>query len=114
MFWIQFFKNSPINLRPFLGVGKDYNPKALGLFISGYCNIYRLTGDPKLPDLLKSLIEETIALETTHYSGACWGYNFDWQAKAFFQPKYTPTVVATSFIANSFLDAYEILKEESS
>jgi len=112
LFWIQFFKNSPINLRPFLGVGKDYNPKALGLFISGYCNIYRLTGDPKLPDLLKSLIEETIALETTHYSGACWGYNFDWQAKAFFQPKYTPTVVATSFIANSLLDAYEIFKEQ--
>lgn len=111
LLWIQFFKNSPLNLRPLLGVSKDHNPKALGLFISGYCNIYRLTGDPKLPKLLKSLVEETLALKTIHYSGACWGYNFDWQAKAFFQPKHTPTVVATSFIANSFLDAYEILKD---
>lgn len=112
LFWIQFLKNSPINLRPFLGVSKDYNPKALGLFISGYCNLYRLTGDPKLPGLLKSLIKEVIALRTINYSGACWGYNFDWQAKAFFQPKYTPTVVATSFIANSLLDAYEIFNDK--
>ena len=43
----------------------------------------------------------------------CWGYNFDWQAVAFYQPKNTPTVVSTSFIANGFLDAYEITSEES-
>ncbi len=42
------------------------------------------------------------------YSDACWGYNFDWQARAFFQPKNTPTVVATTFISNALLDAYEI------
>lgn len=42
----------------------------------------------------------------------CWGYNFDWQSKAFFLPQHTPTVVATSFIANAFLDAYEVFKEE--
>jgi rhamnogalacturonyl hydrolase YesR len=46
------------------------------------------------------------------YSGACWGYNFDWQAKAFFQPKNTPTVVATSFIGSALLDAYEITGED--
>ena len=34
-----------------------------------------------------------------------------WQARAFFQPRNTPTVVATSFIAHGLLDAYEILKE---
>ena len=46
------------------------------------------------------------------YSGNCWGYNFDWQAKAFFQPKNTPTVVATTFISQCLLDAYEITGED--
>jgi hypothetical protein len=46
------------------------------------------------------------------WSGACWGYNFDWQAKAFFQPKNTPTVVVTTFIGCSLLDAFEITGED--
>ncbi len=35
-----------------------------------------------------------------------WGYNFDWQSRAFFVPKYTPTVVNSSFIGHALLDAF--------
>jgi hypothetical protein len=59
------------------------------------------------------LTETIIGLKSENYSGACWGYNFDWQARAFFQPRYTPTVVATTFIANALLDAYEITNNPS-
>src|SRR6185312_780661 len=54
------------------------------------------------------LSELILKVVNSGYSGACWGYNFDWQARAFFQPNNTPTVVASTFIANSLLDAYEI------
>jgi hypothetical protein len=40
--WLQFFKRSPINFRPLFGVKKEYNPKGLGLFLSGYCNLYKM------------------------------------------------------------------------
>ena len=47
------------------------------------------------------------------YSGACWGYNFDWQARRLFLfPKYTPTVVATCFCATALMEAYEITHNE--
>ena len=46
------------------------------------------------------------------YSGYCWGYNFDWQSRAFFVSQGTPNLVCTTFIANAFLDAYKILKNE--
>ncbi len=36
--------------------------------------------------------------------GHGWGYNFDWQSRAFFVPKYTPTVVNSSFIGHALLD----------
>ncbi|WP_246130335.1 glycoside hydrolase family protein [Bizionia saleffrena] len=106
--WIQLFKRNPINLRTVFGIKKDYNPKGLGLFLIGYCNLYKV--EPKIEYLEKinHLAFTIINLKTEGYSGACWGYNFDWQARAFFQPKYTPTVVATSFIAEALLDAYEI------
>jgi rhamnogalacturonyl hydrolase YesR len=110
--WIQLFKRSPINLRVVFGVRKDYNPKGLGLFLTGYCNLYKK--DPKQEYLTKInfLTQKILELRTPGYSGACWGYNFDWQSRAFFQPKFTPTVVATTFIVESLLLVYEITKEE--
>jgi len=103
--WLQAFKISPINLRPLLRVPKQHNNKGLGLFLSGYCNLYK---DGNYDDVIKNLITLLKDNVSKGYSGACWGYNFDWQARAFFQPKNTPTVVATSFIANALLDVYEI------
>ena len=38
--WIQLFKRNPINFRQLFGVKKEYNPKGLGLFLTGYCNLY--------------------------------------------------------------------------
>lgn len=109
--WIQFFKRFPFNLRRLVGINKEYNPKALGLFLSAYCNMYK--NDPSDENLckIKFFSEEILKSQNKNWSGACWGYNFDWQARAFFQPKNTPTVVASTFIACALLDAYDILKD---
>lgn len=110
--WIQFFKKSPVNFRPLAGVAKDLNAKGLGLFLTGYCNLYKLNQDKSSLDKIYFLTEKLIALQNRSYSGSCWGYNFDWQAKAFFQPANTPTVVVTSFVADSLFNAYEITNEK--
>ena len=113
LLWIQTFKRSPVNLRAITGVKKEYNPKALGLFLSGYCNLYKTKPDQKYLDKIYFFAARLLELQNTQWSGACWGYNFDWQARAFFQPKNTPTVVASVFIASAFLDAFEITKDEA-
>ena len=118
---IQFFKRSPINLRKLALIPKEYNPKGIALFLSGYCNIFRaLQLNPKLESVLgntndlimkiNGLATILISLQSNGpYHGACWGYNFDWQARRLFLfPKYTPTVVATNFCATALMDAYEI------
>jgi hypothetical protein len=111
--WIQLFKRSPINLRGLTGVAKDYNPKGLGLFLHGYCLLYRIEPQPSYLNQINFLAEKIISLKSEGYSGAAWGYNFDWQARAFFQPKHTATVVATTFIATALMEAYEITQNES-
>ena len=110
--WIQFFKRSPLNLRPWVGIKKDYNPKAMGLFLSAYCQLYEAEPKQEYLDRINFFIEKINSAVSKEYSGACWGYNFDWQARAFFQPKNTPTVVVSVFIANALLDAYEITKDD--
>jgi hypothetical protein len=108
--WIQLFKRNPINLRRLFGIKKEFNPKGLGLFLMGYCNLYKKNPKSINLDKINFLAKEIIALKTESYSESCWGYNFDWQARAFFQPKYTPTVVVTTFIAESLIEAFEITK----
>jgi rhamnogalacturonyl hydrolase YesR len=110
--WIQFFKRSPINFRKVTGVKKEYNPKGVGLFLTGYCNLYKIDPKQEYLEKINTLSALLLDLKTPGYSGACWGYNFDWQARAFFQPKGTPTVVATTFIAESLLEAYAITQDK--
>lgn len=117
---IQGFKRSPINFRKIAMVPKEYNAKGIGLFLQGYCNLYKAVCDnqqlqdafgtqAQLMDKINELAELLISLQSKGYSGACWGYNFDWQARRLFLfPKYTPTVVATCFCATALMDAYEV------
>ena len=111
--WIQLFKRNPINLRTILAVPKEYNPKGLGLFLTGYCNLYKYDPKKEYLEQINFLAMELIKLKTPGFSGACWGYNFDWQSRAFFLPKGTPTVVATTFIASALMDAYDVTKNTS-
>lgn len=121
---IQGFKRCPVNLRKIAFVPKEYNAKGIGLFVQGYCNLYKAVS--KRPDLaavfgtseelfgkIHELSKLLISLQSKGYSGACWGYNFDWQARRLFLfPKFTPTVVATNFCATALMDAYEITGEQ--
>lgn len=42
------------------------------------------------------------------YHGACWGYDFPWEARYASIPAYQPTVVATGIITNALYTAYKI------
>jgi len=121
---IQGFKRCPVNLRRIACVPKEHNAKGVGLFVQGYCNLVRLVRErPELAAELGSEAELTARLREVadllltlqskgDYHGACWGYNFDWQARRLFLfPKGTPTVVATNFCTTALMEAYEVTGE---
>lgn len=125
---IQGFKRCPINLRRIAMVPKEYNAKGIGLFLQGYCNLYRAVtkadasgiaqshgSEEEILHQINELAELLISLQSKgDYHGACWGYNFDWQARRLFLfPKYTPTVVATNFCATALMEAYEITRNRT-
>ena len=122
---IQGFKRCPVNLRRLALVPKEYNAKGIALFLSGYCRLYQaLKLHPELESQLGSadeacnkiveLADLLLSLRSKgDYHGSCWGYNFDWQARLmFYFPKFTPTVVATTFAASSLFEAYDIIGDK--
>lgn len=126
---IQGFKRCPVNLRRIAMVPKEHNAKGIGLFLQGYCNLYKMiekkgvafkelgTTDEVLrkirylADLLLHMRSDKMFPGKFH--GACWGYNFDWQARRLFLfPAHTPTVVATNFCATALMEAYEVTHDK--
>ena len=119
--WIQGFKRSPVNFRKLFFVPKEYNAKGIALLLTGYCNLYQIADKGNLifgtkDEILNQitfLADLILKMQNKNYSGACWGYHFDWQARRLFLfPKETPTVVATTFCFNALIEAYEITKKE--
>src|SRR6185295_855661 len=51
------------------------------------------------------LLDALLSMTLDGYSGACWGYNFDWQSRNFFAAKGTPTIVPTAFAARALIEA---------
>lgn len=109
--WIQFFKLSPINFRPLLGVPKRRNPKGAGIFILGLLEDYRRTQQSTFlldaTALADWLLTQQCDREQWRHS--CWGYHFDWKARAFFVPKGKPNVITTIYVAQALFALADVL-----
>jgi hypothetical protein len=104
--WTQLFRRLPVDLRRLALVPKGHNPKGIGLFLWGYARLSRIEVGSNSSDQIHHLIGLLERLVSEGYSGHCWGYNFPWQSRAFNLPRWTPTIVNTSFIGHALLDTY--------
>ena len=110
LLWIQFFKRSPINFRKLTAVHKEYNAKGLALFIRGLINLYKINKDNKYLKEAYKLVDIIISQRAKDRDYFCVGYNFFWEARAFSVPAFTPNMIVSSFVGQSFLDLYDIDK----
>tara|TARA_Y100000589_G_scaffold330723_1_gene381289 strand:- start:19823 stop:20986 length:1164 start_codon:yes stop_codon:yes gene_type:complete len=110
---IQFQKRFPWNIRPLLGIKKDYNPKAIGLLLQAYSNLYLLTNDEKYLNKAHTLFNWLKNNYTKGYSGYCWGYNFEWASPVKTLQKHSPTIVVTGFIAQGIYKYYQLTKDHT-
>lgn len=112
--WIQLFKRSPINFRSLAGVPKKRNPKGIGLFILGMLEDYKRTKEAKYLDLSIELGDWLLTQECDKqlWKHSCWGYHFDWKARAFYVPKGKPNVITTVYVSQALLELARILDKQ--
>jgi len=104
LFLIHINKHLLINLRPVFGIKKEINPKTMALFMSGFIKQNLI----EEAESLRKILFHNRYYEFKKYS---WGYYFPWQSRIFNLPADTPTIVVTSFVANSLMDLYSITKD---
>jgi len=104
--WTQFCKRSPVNLRSLALVPAGKNPKGTALFALAALADFRRLRTKDAAAEARALLNDLLGARLESKSGAaCWGYNFDWQGRAFFAPRGTPTIVPTAFAARALVEA---------
>ncbi|MCA1556095.1 MAG: hypothetical protein LC747_05335 [Acidobacteria bacterium] len=110
--WTQAFKRSPFSLRTLARVPVGRNSKGTALFALASLSRFRATGALEAEREARELLDALLAERLDGWSGACWGYNFDWQGRAFFAPRGTPTIVPTAFAARALVEAARAFDDE--
>ncbi len=86
---------------------RSKNPKALGLFLSGYCDLARGGEDTRAYALgLKDVLKRSRCPEESNF---CWGYDWDYVSlRGSSMAAYSPNAVASVFCGQALLDMAEV------
>ena len=101
----QAVKLSPVNIRPLLRIEPAWNHKAIGLVASAYA---RLDATRDAGRWLEWLAQNHAGEKGT----MAWGYHFPVETRFFSYPAHSPNTIATSFVAQAFLDGYELVGDD--
>jgi len=108
-FAIQAGKRSgSVALRRVLRIPAGKNPKALALFISGYCDLARSGQDVQAQ--IQHLKAALIRLRSPNEEDYCWGYDWPYVSlRGTEMPAFTPNAIATAACGEALLDIWEVL-----
>ena len=109
----QLLKRSPINLRRLALVPAEKNSKAVTLFALAALANYRRLKTKEAEQKARPLLDDLLSMRLEGWSGAAWGYNFDWQSRVFFAPRGTPTIVPTAFAARALIEAAHAFNDDT-
>ena len=101
----QVVKRLPFQVRPLLGIRKRTNPVTLGLALQAMTYLDAADGATGRRPEAVALVKRLSDMRSQGWSGSCWGYDFDWEARYARIPAWHPTVVATGFVTNSLFEA---------
>ncbi len=108
----QIQKRNPLNIRPLLGIKKDYNPKAFGLFLLTYVILFKKTGNLDYLEKAHYFFNWLEKNYSKGFSGYCWGYNFPWANPKHNYGPYTPSSVVTGIVCRGIYEYYKLSKNE--
>lgn len=107
----QVVKRLPVNVRPIMRIPKGLNPVSAALYLQGLAHRAQADGEIASRHVEAERCVSLLAtLASDGWSGACWGYPFDWEGRYASIPAGTPTIVATGMVANALAVAGSVFE----
>jgi len=109
---MQAVRQSPVNLRPFIGIKPLPSTKGRGYMASGYLTLYKLTGDREYREKAVACLDWLAAHKSPKFREFSWANHFDFASRAGRYSKDESIIVWSALIGQAFVDAYEVLNNE--
>jgi hypothetical protein len=110
---MQLIWRSPINLRPLLGVKPLDSFIGRGYMSWGYLTMFKMTGNGIYKEKAVSCLEWLKQNKAPGFADYSWGKMFDFASREGRQGQFEPITVWTSLIGQAFLDAYEMIDDNT-
>ncbi len=104
----QLIRQSPLNLRPLLGVTPKESTKGRGYMASGYVILYRITKEQQYLDKALHCLEWLNKQKVPRFAHHSWSNHFDFASRSGRYTKDDPIIVWTALIGHAYLDAFEV------
>jgi len=109
---LQLIRQSPINLRPLLGVKPLPSTKGRGYMAWGYLALFQLTGSQEFKNKAIACLDWLAHNKSPLYPDHSWANHFDFASRSGSYSKNESIIVWTALIGQAFLDGFELLGDE--
>ena len=109
---MQAIRQSPINLRPLLGVRPQESTKGRGYMASGYLSLYKMTREASYLDKAVACLHWLDQHKVPRFQHHSWSNHFDFSARGGSYTRHDPIIVWTSLIGQAYLEAFELTHDE--
>ncbi len=109
---MQLIRQSPINLRPIMGVKPKESTKGRGYMAHGYLFRYRTTGNKEFLNKAEACLDWLDHHKVARFAKHSWSNHFDFSSRGGAYTKDDPIIVWTALIGFAYLEAYEQTRNE--
>jgi len=103
----QAVRQSPINLRPLLGITPLPSTKGRGYMVAGYLTMHGLTGDREYRRKAIVCLEWLMQHKSPKFQECSWANHFDFAGRGGGYSKDESIIVWTALVGQSFIDGFE-------
>ncbi|HEY1272990.1 MAG TPA: hypothetical protein VGF08_13440 [Terriglobales bacterium] len=109
---MQAIRQSPINLRPLMGVSRKDSTKGRGYMAHGYLALYRASAKSEYLDKAIRCLEWLDSHKVPRFKHHSWSNHFDFVSRGGGYTKDDPIIVWTALIGHAYLEAFEITRDD--
>jgi hypothetical protein len=108
----QTIRQSPINLRPLMGIIPKDSTKGQGYMAWGYLILYRATKRDSYLEKAIRCLDWLDQHKAAQFRFRSWSNHFDYASRGGYYTKNDPIIVWTALIGHAYVEAYEITQEK--
>lgn len=105
---LQLVRQSPVNLRPLLGISPKDSTKGRGYMAHGYLYRYRTTGNRDYLQQAEACLDWLDHHKARKFAKHSWSNHFDFSSRGGSYTSEDPIIVWTALIGFAYLEAYEL------